>query len=376
MSKNLPKVFCLFVCVLLANCTSMPSALPATAVVVTATLTPTSTLPAATPTPLPTATPTPVPTPNPAALLASADDGFLRVSTQLGPAERLLCLRYEDTDADGEPEWLALVYQDVEPARLSAFVLDQGKVYPLEPAYPNPGKPDVGLGQYATCDVRVRDINADGKPEIAIFGHAAENETQLTLFVWAEDGYRRLGVFSGDADVRLVDVDGDLEEEIWEGYRIQGAPEFTWYVIHTWENDTYGWTSDHYDWYYLERPHSYPTHKPEYSVISFYLALNDRDLPGAYNLLQSRDDREYATWALGYATTARVSVGDAHLIPDASGENSARVAAMVTAWDNEGGVIIARLWNTEWDTVRTAEGWRLVGASYVLLEEWPVEYWP
>ena len=229
-----------------------------TPAVPTATLTPTATATAT-----PTATPTPVPTPDPALLLAEANAGFARVRTFAGEAA-LLCLRYEDTDVDGEPEWIALTYQDAEPSRLSAFVLDGEQAYWLEPAQPKPGTPDVGLGQYATCEVEIRDVNVDGMPEIAIFGHAERNETSLHLFAWDGSTYRRLGRFSGDAGVRFMDADGDLEMEIWEGYRDQSAPSLAWYVIHTWEENTYGWTSDHYDWYFLDRPHSYPTHKPQY----------------------------------------------------------------------------------------------------------------
>ena len=54
----------------------------------------------------------------------------------------------------------------------------------------------------------------------------------------------------------------------------------------------------------------------------------------------------------------------------------ARVAIMVTAWDNEGGVVAGRLWNVEWDTIRTEGGWRLLTPTSELLEEWTVTYWP
>ncbi|HNT73661.1 MAG TPA: hypothetical protein PKH77_01440 [Anaerolineae bacterium] len=367
--------------VLLAGCTSelAPTPLratatlpPPTATTSPPTNTPTPTLP---PTPTLTPTPTPLPTPDPALLLTSADAGLARVRAVAGETP-LLCLRYEDTDADGAPEWLALTHQAGAPSRLSAFVLDGEAAYWLEPAFPKVGVPDVGLGQYATCEVEVRDVNVDGMPDIAIFGHADKNETQLHLFSWDGTGYRRLGRFSGDAGVQFMDADGDLEWEIWEGYRDQAAPSLTWHVIYTWKEGAYGWTSDRYGWYALERPHSYPTHKPQYAVIAFYLALNDRDLPGAYALLLPRAGRDYDAWALGYATTARVSVGDAHTIPDTVTETSARVSAMVTAWDNRGGVIVGRLWNVEWDTQNTADGWRLGDATATLLEEWPVSYWP
>jgi len=84
------------------------------------------------------------------------------------------------------------------PLRISALVIlsmslllnaDGDAVYELEPAPPKPGVPDVGLGQYLTCEVEVRDVNADGLPEIAVFGHAEDNETLLHLFVWDDSGY-------------------------------------------------------------------------------------------------------------------------------------------------------------------------------------------
>jgi len=301
--------------------------------------------------------------------------GLATVGTTIGEAT-LICLRYEDTTGDGTPEWLAVAHQNTTPSRLSAYVLAADAHYPLEPASPEDDKPDVGLGQYPTCEVEVRDVNADGKPEIAIFGHADNNETLLHLFTWDGSVYRRLGTFSGDAGVHFMNVDGDLEDEIWEGYRERSAPSLAWYVIFTWEEQAYGWTSDRYGWYALNRPQAYPTHKPEYAVIAFYLALNDRDLPGAYTLLYPQEGRTYETWAHGFATTAQVGVGSVHVIPGTETENSARVAAMVTSWDNEGGMIIGRLWNTEWATVRTADGWRLTRASSELLEEWTATYWP
>lgn len=350
---------------------------PPTATATITIATPIVASPTPTATPAPTVAPTtpPLPTPDPATLLAYANGGLLALR-EYAQDVPLLCLRHEDLDADGTTEWLALVHQADDPPHISAFVLDSDTVYDLHPAHPKPGIADVGLGQYAVCDVQIRDVNVDGTPEIAIFGHTTKNETLLHLFAWDGATYRRLGRFSGDAGVRFMDADGDLELEIWEGYRDASAPSLAWHVIHTWENDTYGWTSDRYTWYSLTRPHTYPTHKAEYAVISFYLALDDRDLPGAYSLLTPQDGREYAPWAIGYATTLRVSVGDAHPIPASITDNSVRVSAMVTAWDNQAGVISARLWNVEWETIRTAAGWRLVEAATTLLEEWPVTYWP
>ncbi len=328
------------------------------------------------PTLKPSPTTTPWPTISPAELEATTVTGIGALEIAAGP-DRLICLIYEDTTADGQPEWLALTYrEDISGPRLGALVFDGESSYPLIPVPPAPGAADIGFGQYPTCDVSVRDVNQNGVPEIAIFGYAEENRTLLHLFTWMGTGYRRLGFFSGDAGVKFTNVDGRLEEEIWEGYRISGAPDLVWYVVYTWEDDTYGWTSDHHAWYYADRPQTYPTHAPEYAVIAFYLALNDRDLPGAYQLLAAQARPDYQPWAVGYATTIRISVGGVQTRPMTSDETPARVVAMVTAWDNEGGVIVARLWSVEWNTTPTAEGWRLMGSTAELLETWTVPYRP
>ena len=126
------------------------------------------------------------------------------------------------------------------------------------------------------------------------------------MYVWdaATSQYKRLGYFSGDAGVKLVETDGDLAMEIWEGYRVHEAPQLSWFVIHTWQDPVYGWTTDLYDWYSQERPHTYPTHKADFAVIAYYLALDDRDLPGAYNLLMPQTRDNYDIWVSGFATSA------------------------------------------------------------------------
>ena len=359
----------------------LPSATPIATSTATATRTTpsaTSTAPPPTFTPIPTASPTPTQLPTPDAEQAQVLVAGAAVRAQaLAGDARVICLRYEETRADGTAEWVALVHQTTgTTSRLSAFVLDDEEVYPLEPVDPRPGAADIGFGQYPTCEIVVRDVNADGLPEIAIFGYAEGNVTLMHLFAWSGTDYRRLGFFSGDAGVRFVATDGDLEEEIWEGFRVRGAPTLAWYIVYTWQDNTYGWTSEHHDWYFTDRPQSYPTHSPDYAVIAFYLALNDRDLPGAYDLLAAEGRSAYEAWALGYATTLRVSVGSVHTIPGTASEGRARVAAMVTSWDNEGGVIIGRRWNVEWDTVATSAGWRLQASATELLEEWTVPYWP
>ncbi len=366
----------------LAACSNIPNPLAPATATPTVTLTPSPTLtPAPTATATPTATPTPLPTPNPVEIADLTNAGLTRVQTianetLLSNGARVLCLRAEDSDGDGAPEWLALTHQEGPPARLSAFILDGEQSFWLEPATAKVGVPDVGLGQFATCEVEIRDVNVDDIPEVAVFGHADKNETILHLFAWDGTHYQRLGRFSGDAGVRFVDADGDLEMEIWEGYRDRGAPALAWNVIYTWEEQTYGWTTDRYDWYSRERPHSYPTHKAQYAVTAFYLALNDRDMPGAYALLTPQEGREYTDWVAGFATTIRVSVGGVHPVDGTVTDTSTRIAAMVISWDNEGGMIVGRRWDVEWDTILTAEGWRLAATSAEKLEEWPVTYWP
>ncbi|HEY89832.1 MAG TPA: hypothetical protein G4N98_08920 [Thermoflexia bacterium] len=347
----------------------------------TATFTPlvaTATAPPATPTMSFTPTATPYSTPNPALAADTAKRGLARVLEIAGEAD-LVCLRHEDTDGDAEPEWLALIHQPAAGPRLSAFVLDGEEFYALPAAHPKPGEPDIGLGQYATCELEIRDINADGRPEVAIFGHAEQHETFLHVYVWERGEYRLLGAFRGTADIHFEDRDGDLAEEIIEGHLDTAAPSLAWEIIFTWDGQqTYGWTTDRWAWYYLERPHAYLTHKPSYAVISFYLAVDDRDLPGAYALLDTatQSTRPYAAWANGFASTLRVDTGAVHQLPGVGDENHARVATQVLAWDNEAGRVIARTWEVLWDVVRTAEGWRLTSSTMNLLLEEEMTYYP
>jgi hypothetical protein len=379
-------VLVLFSILLLSACQTVPPLAQLTPILTatapqsqTPTVIPIVEKPTNTPTPVPSHTPVPtrVPTYSPSQLLTSANNGLQRVLT-FSAGRELVCLRYEDLDADGLPEWLALTYQEDTPANLQAFILDGETHYVLEPAQPEPGMADIGFGQFPFCDVLIKDINLDGRLEIALFGHAQQNETLLHLFTWDEVNgkYTRLGYFSGDAGVKFNERDGDLALEIWEGYRVHEAPALTWYVIHTWQEQTYGWTSDCYSWYSQERPHTYPTHEPDFAVISFYLALDDRDLPNAYDLILPQSRTSYENWAIGYATTIRVYVGGVHTVPGSVSASRAKVAAMVTSYDNQGGIIIRRLWNVEWDTAYTQQGWRLLSSTAELLEESKATYFP
>lgn len=337
---------------------------------------PTETLtPSPTSTPRPTLTPTPIPPPDPTALPAIAEEGAARLRDAAGNAD-LICFRHEDLTNDGLPEWLALLHQP-EANRMSAFVLRGDTIHALLDAKPDPGKPYYGLGQYPTCEVEVRDVNADGHTEVAIFGHAERNLTLLHLYTWDDDDFRLVGAFQGDAGIFFENRDGDLADEIVEGHRDTGAPQLAWRVVFTWDGLTYGWTWDRWDWYFLERPRSYPTQRADYAVISLYLALNDRDLPGAHGLLadSARAAQPYETWATGFARTLRVDVSSVQRVAVAGDENRTRVNAMVTAWDNEEGLVIGRLWEVTWETIRTEAGWRLVSATTNLLDTWDVRYW-
>ncbi|GEM_PF-418808 len=353
---------------------AMPGSSPAATAIATSVPPTAATAAPATWTPTATATLSPTATPDLDAARATAVAGLAGLEAVAADAH-LVCLRYEDTDSDGEPEWLALFHRaGPDGGRLSAYVLDGPASFELAPARPKPGSPEVGLGEYPVCDLQVRDLNLDGTPDIAIFGHAADNRTLLHLFTWDGTHYLRLGVFAGDAGVTLTDDDGDLTEEVREGYRVRAAPDLAWYAIYTWRHGAYGWTTDYYDWYFTDRPQSYPTHRPEYAVISFYLALNDRDLLRAYELLDPDTRESYEDWALGYATLMRVRVGSVHPIPDTLTETHARVAAMVTTWHNEEGVVVGRLWDTEWNVVRAPEGWRLMTHHAQELETWVATY--
>ena len=380
MNRNAKCGLGLLLALLLTNCTLplAPTTLPPSPSA-TATVTPPPTetpTPLPTPTPEPTSTPTLIPPPDPTELPALAETGAARLRAAVGDAE-LICFRHEDLTNDGLPEWLALLHQP-EAKRMSAFVLQgDNAIYTLLDAKPDPGKPYYGLGQYPTCEVEIRDVNADGRTEIAIFGHAERNLTLLHLYAWDEDDFRLVGAFQGDAGVFFEDRDGDLAEEILEGHRDTGAPQLAWRVIFTWDGRTYGWTWDRWDWYFLERPHNYPTHRADYAVISFYLALNDRDIPGAYALLadSARAAQPYEAWAADFARTLRVDVSGVQRVAAASDENQARVNAMVTAWDNADGLVTGQLWEVTWEARHTEAGWRLVTATTNLLDTWDAPYW-
>ncbi len=148
-----------FVVLLVNACASteilpMPTLPPTSAPSTSAPMLPTAMLePTAMPTFVPTPTVTPVPTPDPAVALDAVISGFVDVHARTGDAT-LLCARYEDTDADGEPEWLVLVHQEAMPPRLNAFIFDGDATFELEPGPAKPGNP--GGRTWSVFDLRSR----------------------------------------------------------------------------------------------------------------------------------------------------------------------------------------------------------------------------
>lgn len=349
-----------------------PTLLPTIAPSPSPTPTPTPS-PTPSPTPTPTSTPTPAPTLDPATVTGIVGKVEARlVQAGIEP----LCLRWEDADDDGTAEWVGLYHRPGEGGKgeLMAFILDDDETwYELRPLKKEPGKKDFGLGQYPTCELEVRDVNADGHTEVLIWGHAETSTALLHIFVWKGDSYVLLASFEGDAGIRQENRDGDLADEF--AVRYDAGSGLVWEAVHTWDGLNYGWTWERYDWFYLSRPHPYPTDTPEHAVISFYLALDDRDIPGAYNLLTqgAQAVQTYQVWAAGFATTVAVEVGSVHEL--ARQGNTATVAAQVRALDNVDGRIIATLWDVEWQLQETEYGWRLDSASASQLERWELKYY-
>lgn len=284
-----------------------------------------------------------------------------------------LCLRWEDTDGDGVPEWVGLYLRPGEPPQLTVFVLDGDTWYDLRPLEKEPGKKDYGLGEHSTCELDVRDVNADGRVEILVWGHAETSIDLLHIFVWNGTAYALLAPFEGKAGVRLENTDGDLADEVVVRY--DAGSDLVWEAVHTWDGANYAWTWERYAWFYLDRPHAYHTDTPEHVVISFYLAVDDRDMPGAYGLLSSsaRSAQPYETWAVGFVTTVAAEAGTVHEL-DRS-EDTATVAALVRACDNVDGRVIVTLWDVAWKVVRAPDGWRLASGTATQLDSWESGYY-
>lgn len=340
---------------------------PTLAPSVTPSVLPTST---ATATPVPSATPTatPAPTVDPAVIDKVIAEGAT-ASQQHGIEP--LCLQYADADGDGAAEWLGLYVKPSQPQRIGAFVVgNDGTWHELSALDTS----RYGLGEYAECEIAVRDINADQKPEVLVWGHAAASTTLLHIYAWDGTAYRLLAPFEGDAGVRLEDLDGQPGEEVVVSYH--RATDLLWEVIYTWDGQNYAWTWDRYGWYYLDRPHAYAAHTPELVVISHYLAINDRDLPGAYRLFSgaAQANQSYDTWCVGYGTTLAIEAGQLHET-SRDGDSSAVVTLQVRAYENAQGQVVGRLWHVAWTVTRAGDEWRLESGQAELLDEWEAPYY-
>ncbi len=336
----------------------------------TVALSPTA-VPAATisPSPIPPSPTPPLPTPDQTAVAATITAGQQQVAARgITP----VCLRWQDTDSDGEPEWIGLYLQQADPDRLLGFVLDDDIWYDLAP--PEGEDAARGLGEYSTCELIVRDINGDGRIEIAVYGHAGARTALLHIFAWDGAHYALLGAFDGDGGVRLESDGSGLADAVVVRLRPEG--DLVWEIVYTWDGTHYAWTWDRYAWFYLDRPHAYVDDTPLHVLASFYLALDDRDLPGAYGLLSATAQaaRAYDEWAWGFNTTLGVEVGAAHIVTQEGGR--AQVAAQVRALDNVDGRVVLTTYEVEWQVVETGEGWRLENGTTQILDQQELEYYP
>jgi len=322
----------------------------------------------------PVVTVTAVPSPTPP--LPTIDPGAVRASIAATEARlsqrglQMVCLRQEDVDQDGGLEWLGLYLLPSDPPQLLGFVLDGDIWHDLAPPE---NEEYAGLGQYPTCQMEVRDVNTDGRVEILIWGHADARD-YLHIFAFAGDHYALLGAFEGKGGILLENSDGDLADEVV--VRLQPQADLVQEIVYTWDGSHYAWTWDRYDWFYLDRPHAYRSDTPERALISFYLALDDRDLPGAFGLLspEAQAAQPYESWVDGFATTLQVEVGVVQLVGREGGQ--ATVAAQVIAMDNVAGRVIAALYDVTWHLVETENGWRLADGRAEMLEQWEVRYYP
>ncbi len=340
--------------------TALPASPPPTTPAPSPAVSPTSTA-------LPTVAPTILP-PEPAAISATVEAGWAQAA-RFGIQP--LCLRQEETDGDPDLEWVGLYLLPSDPPRLQGFVLDGPHRYDLIAPETERVK---SLGEFAACELEARDINADGRTEITIWGQTQKGSALLHIFVWDGRQYALLGQFEGRGGLYRENRDGDLADEIVVRWTPEGA--LVWEVIYTWDGANYVWTRDRYAWFYLDRPHPYPDDTPVHALASFYLALNDRDLPAAYRLLSpaARSAQPYEGWVLGFATTLRVEVGAVQIALQEG--DRATVTAQVRAWDNVNGRVVVTVYAVRWEMVRLEEGWRLDWGTAEPLEQWEARYYP
>lgn len=283
-----------------------------------------------------------------------------------------LCLRQHDTDLDGELEWVGLYLRSTEPPQLLGFVLDGNAWYDL---CPPAGEDEArGLGAYPACELETRDINGDGRIEIVVWGRVETNTDLLHIFSWDGTRYALLGIFEGPGGVRLANETGDTSDQVL--VRLRPENGIAWEIVYAWDGTDYAWVWDRYTWFYPYRPHAYVDDSPLHALASFYLALADRDLPGAFGLLSpaAQAARSYDDWAVGFSTTLDVEVGAPRVVSQEEGW--ARVAAQVQAVDNVNGRVVTTLYDVEWQLIDTEAGWRLDSAAVDMLDQWEMPYYP
>lgn len=276
-----------------------------------------------------------------------------------------LCLEAGDTDGDGRMEWVGTyLSQAGDGQRLEAFIIDDGQWFDLLPLE----KSRFGLGEYAACEIELLDANVDGRLDILTWGHAGSSTDLLHVFTWDGIEYPLLAAFEGPAGVYLDAKNGGEAPDIVVRYR--SSANLAWEAVYTWDGSNYGWTWERYDWYHSRRPHAYQATTPENAVISFYLALNDRDLPAAYELLsrQRKDTTPADEWFSGYSSTVAVEAGSVHEV--SRSPKQAVITALVKSYDNESGRIVGRLWSSRWTCIRADGEWRLDEADQDLLQSW------
>jgi hypothetical protein len=298
-----------------------------------------------------------------AATISSGVDQIRAVDVEL------LCLRWEDVDGDGYAEWVGAYGRGSGDHRLGAFVIDGGVWHELAAV----SESEYGLGGHPECRLEVRDTNLDGKVEILVWGRAESDIELLHLFAWDGTAYVLLAAFAGDGGIATEEKDGQLGEEIVVGHRVNA--DLVWQIVYAWDGVAYGWTWDRHAWFFATRPHAYDTTTAERAVISFYLALDDRDLPGAFRLLsdQSQRNTEYREWAAGFATTIGVEASSVQEI-GSNPDGSRVVSAQVLARDNLDGRIVATWWDVVWTVVGTGAGWRLHSVETLRLDRRELEH--
>jgi hypothetical protein len=281
-----------------------------------------------------------------------------------------LCLRWDDTDGDGEGEWLGVYFHEGEPSDLKAFILDGEVWYELSPLEDE----KYGLGRYPACELEVRDVDADGVVEILIWGHAEEAVGLLHIYAWDGETYVLVAPFEGPVGVLMENLDGDLTDEVVLRYLHRSGRG--WEAIYTWDGQNYAWTWERYVWYYLDRPHAYSTGNPEDAVISYYLALGDRDMPAAFELLSAgtRAASTYDTWVAGFSSTLDIEVGAVGEL--SAGEENAEVACQVRTYESIDGRVFVVLRDVQWSLIQSTAGWRLQSETSTELDRWEAVYYP